>query len=86
LRHLGLARRLAPDAPARQAAARQRHDQMLANLEPGALSCRPATWAPMATAWPRSGSWAPRAGWPARVATRNRCTCSPRPRATCSRA
>lgn len=33
LRHLGLARRLAPDAPARQAAARQRHEQMLANLE-----------------------------------------------------
>ncbi len=33
LRHLGLARRLAPDAPARMAASRQRHDQMLANLE-----------------------------------------------------
>ncbi len=33
LRHLALARRLAPDAPARQAAARQRYEQMLANLE-----------------------------------------------------
>lgn len=33
LRHIGLARRLVPDAPARQAAARQRHEQMLANLE-----------------------------------------------------
>jgi hypothetical protein len=33
LRHVGLARRLVPDAPARQAAARQRAEQMLANLE-----------------------------------------------------
>ncbi|MFM2069529.1 MAG: hypothetical protein RLZZ584_4438 [Pseudomonadota bacterium] len=33
LRHIGLARRLAPDAPTRQAAARQRHDQVLASLE-----------------------------------------------------
>jgi len=33
LRHLGLARRLAPDAPARQAAARQRHNEMLASVE-----------------------------------------------------
>jgi hypothetical protein len=33
LRHLGLARRLAPDAPTRQAAARSRYDQQLATLE-----------------------------------------------------
>lgn len=33
LRHVGLARRMVPDAPARQAVARQRHEQMLANLE-----------------------------------------------------
>ncbi|MBX3608097.1 MAG: hypothetical protein KF788_22680 [Piscinibacter sp.] len=33
LRHLGLARRLVPDAPARQAAARARHEQQLASVE-----------------------------------------------------
>lgn len=33
LRHLSLARRLAPDAPARQAALRQRYAQMSANLK-----------------------------------------------------
>lgn len=33
LRHIGTARRLAPDAPTRQAAARQRHDQLLASLD-----------------------------------------------------
>jgi hypothetical protein len=33
LRHVGLARRLVPDAPARQAAARQRAEQMQATLE-----------------------------------------------------
>lgn len=33
LRHLGQARRLAPDTPARRAAARGRHEQMLANLD-----------------------------------------------------
>jgi hypothetical protein len=33
LRHVTQARRLAPDAPARQAAARQRHEQVLASLE-----------------------------------------------------
>lgn len=33
LRHITQARRLAPDAPARQAAARQRHEQVLASLE-----------------------------------------------------
>lgn len=33
LRHLSLARRLAPDAPARQAAFRQRYMQMAANLD-----------------------------------------------------
>lgn len=33
LRHIGLARRLAPDAPTRLAAARQRHDQLLASLD-----------------------------------------------------
>ena len=33
LRHLGHARRLVPDAPARQAAARQRHDALLASTE-----------------------------------------------------
>ncbi|CAD5372309.1 Cellulose synthase operon protein C [Rubrivivax sp. A210] len=33
LKHLGLARRMAPDAPARQAALRQRHQEMLANVE-----------------------------------------------------
>lgn len=33
LRHLGQARRLVPDAPARQAALRQRHEQQLAALE-----------------------------------------------------
>lgn len=33
LRHLGLARRMVPDAPARQAALQQRHQQMLAHLE-----------------------------------------------------
>ena len=33
LRHVGLARRLVPDAPARQAAARQRAEQMHSNLE-----------------------------------------------------
>ena len=33
LRHLSLARRLVPDAPARQAAARQRYEQLLASLE-----------------------------------------------------
>lgn len=33
LRHLGQARRLVPDAPARQAAARQRHEQLLAHLD-----------------------------------------------------
>lgn len=33
LRHIGLARRLVPDAPTRQAAARQRHEQLLASVE-----------------------------------------------------
>lgn len=33
LRHLAMARRLVPDAPARQAAARRRHEQMLASTE-----------------------------------------------------
>jgi hypothetical protein len=33
LRHIGLARRLAPDMPVKLAAARQRHDQLLASLE-----------------------------------------------------
>lgn len=33
LRHMGLARRRVPDAPQRQAAARQRHEQLLATLE-----------------------------------------------------
>lgn len=33
LRHVAMARRLVPDAPARQAAARQRHDQLVAHLE-----------------------------------------------------
>ncbi len=33
LRHLAAARKLVPDAPARQAAARQRHEQLLANIE-----------------------------------------------------
>lgn len=33
LRHMGQARRLVPDAPARQAAARQRQQQMMATLE-----------------------------------------------------
>jgi hypothetical protein len=33
LRHLGHARRLVPDAPARQAAARARHEQQLASVE-----------------------------------------------------
>jgi hypothetical protein len=33
LRHIGLARRLAPDAPTRLAASRQRYDQLLASLE-----------------------------------------------------
>lgn len=33
LRHLGQARRLVPDAPARQAAARSRYEQLLASLE-----------------------------------------------------
>jgi hypothetical protein len=33
LMHLGMARRLVPDAPARQAAARRRHEQWLATLE-----------------------------------------------------
>ena len=33
LRHLSLARRLVPDAPARQAAARLRHEQWLASME-----------------------------------------------------
>lgn len=33
LRHLGLARRLVPDAPARQAAARQRYDALRASTE-----------------------------------------------------
>ena len=33
LRHMGLARRMAPDAPARQAAARLRQQQMLASLD-----------------------------------------------------
>ncbi len=33
LRHLGLARRLVPDAPAQQAAARQRHDQRAGTVE-----------------------------------------------------
>jgi tetratricopeptide (TPR) repeat protein len=33
LRHVGMARRLVPDAPARQAAARQRHEQLLASVE-----------------------------------------------------
>ena len=33
LRHLGRARRLVPDAPARQAAARQRYDALLASTE-----------------------------------------------------
>lgn len=33
LRHVGLARRLVPDAPARQAAARQRYDKLSATLQ-----------------------------------------------------
>jgi len=33
LRHVGMARRMAPDASARQLAARQRHEQLLANVE-----------------------------------------------------
>lgn len=33
LRHLGMARRLVPDAPARQAQARQRHEQLAASVE-----------------------------------------------------
>jgi hypothetical protein len=33
LRHLATARRLVPDAPARQAAARQRHEQLLTHIE-----------------------------------------------------
>lgn len=33
LRHFGLARRMVPDAPARQAAARRRHEQLLASVE-----------------------------------------------------
>jgi hypothetical protein len=33
LRHIGLARRLAPDAPTKLAAARQRHDQLLSSLD-----------------------------------------------------
>lgn len=33
LRHIALARRMVPDTPSRQAAVRQRHAQMLANLE-----------------------------------------------------
>lgn len=33
LRHIGMARRLAPDAAARQAAARQRHEQLLGSIE-----------------------------------------------------
>lgn len=31
--HLGMARRMVPDAPARQAAARERYEQLLANVE-----------------------------------------------------
>jgi hypothetical protein len=33
LRHIGLARRLAPDAPTKLAAARQRHDQLMSSLD-----------------------------------------------------
>lgn len=33
LRHMGMARRMVPDAPAKQAALRQRQEQMLASLE-----------------------------------------------------
>lgn len=33
LRHIGLARRLVPDAPAQKAAAKARHDQLLASVE-----------------------------------------------------
>jgi len=33
LKHLGMARRLVPDAPARQALARQRHEQLLGSVE-----------------------------------------------------
>lgn len=48
LRHMGQARRMVPDAPARQAAARQRQQQMMATLErlvqawPGAAGLNPA--------------------------------------------
>lgn len=43
IRHLGLARRLVPDATARQAAVRQRHEQLIAHLDRLLLTWRTRT-------------------------------------------
>ncbi|MBK6850660.1 MAG: hypothetical protein IPG93_03355 [Burkholderiales bacterium] len=52
LRHIGMARRLAPDAPTRQAAARQRHDQLLASLDRLVAAWRSRADAAMAAGTP----------------------------------
>jgi hypothetical protein len=54
LRHIGLARRLAPDTPGKLAAARQRHEQLLASLERIVIAWRSRA-AAAATAEERDG-------------------------------